>query len=78
MLEVSLEEGMDKMDMDRLSGEQAKRARAPAAAAVSDLRSAVDAATEMQQVAKKARSLSGSLSKSFSGMDLDPGKTRLL
>ena len=74
MFAVSLEESMDRMDADGLAEEHCKRSRAAAAgAAVSDLRSAVDAAMEMQQVAKKARSASSSLSQSFSAMDLDRG-----
>ena len=65
---------MDRMDEDGLAEERSKRCRAAAAgAAVSDLRSAVDAAMEMQQVAKKARSASGSLSQSLAAMDLDRG-----
>lgn len=77
MFAVSLEESMDRMDADGLAEEHCKRSRAAAAgAAVSDLRSAVDAAMEMQQVAKKARSASSSLSQSFSAMDLDRGAYR--
>ncbi|CAL8464089.1 g3624 [Coccomyxa elongata] len=76
MFAVSLEESMDRMDADGLAEEHCKRSRAAAAgAAVSDLRSAVDAAMEMQQVAKKARSASSSLSQSFSAMDLDRGES---
>lgn len=70
---------MDRMDADGLAEERSKRSRAAAAgAAVSDLRSAVDAAMEMQQVAKKARSASGSLSQSLAAMDLDRGAAAAL
>ena len=79
MFAVSLEESMDRMDADGLAEERSQRSRAAAAgAAVSDLRSAVDAAMEMQQVAKKARSASGSLSQSLAAMDLDRGAAAAL
>ncbi|CAL5226838.1 g9703 [Coccomyxa viridis] len=71
LLDISLEEGMDRMDLDELHREQIKRARS-INPSISDLRLAVDAAAEMQ-VAKKARGASGSLSESMSAMDLDEG-----
>lgn len=46
-LDVSLEEGMDAMDMEELHREHSKRARA-VHPSISDLRLAVDAAAEMQ------------------------------
>ena len=47
LLDISLEEGMDRMDLDVLHREAGKRARA-VNPAISDLRLAVDAAAEMQ------------------------------
>jgi len=47
LLDISLEEGMDRMDLDELHREQSKRARS-INPSISDLRLAVDAAAEMQ------------------------------
>ena len=47
LLDISLEEGMDRMDLDVLHREAGKRARS-INPAISDLRLAVDAAAEMQ------------------------------
>ena len=47
LLDISLEEGMDRMDLDELHREQIKRARS-INPSISDLRLAVDAAAEMQ------------------------------
>ena len=47
LLDISLEEGMDRMDLDDLHHEACKRARS-INPAIFDLRLAVDAAAEMQ------------------------------
>lgn len=51
LLDVSLEEGMDRMDLDDLHHEHSKRARTTNPS-ISDLRLAVDAAAEMQVCAE--------------------------
>ena len=60
LLDISLEEGMDRMDLDELHREQVKRARS-INPSISDLRLAVDAASEMQVRAWQCAALSSSL-----------------